>query len=96
MANGNTKPAKKYQAGAVSLAVWKNVYIDGNKDGREGVMYSVNLERRYKDRAGNWQSTGSFHANDIPKAVLLLQKAYEFIVLEAASENVDDNGGERV
>ena len=94
MVNGNTKPIKKYQAGSVSLAVWRNVYADG-KEGREGVMYSVTLERRYKDHAGVWQSTSSFRANDIPKASLLLQKAYEFIEIEAESAAGDSNGDEK-
>ena len=94
MANGNTKPVKKYQAGSVSLAVWKNVYVDG-KDGREGVLYSVTLERRYKDHSGAWQSTSSFHANDLPRALLLLQKAYEFITLEADATAADGNGDDK-
>lgn len=94
MVNGNAKPIKKYQAGSVSLAVWRNVYVDG-MEGREGVMYSVTLERRYKDRSGIWQSTGSFRTNDIPKAALLLQKAYEFIQIEAEGADGDSTGGEK-
>lgn len=94
MANGNTKPVKKYQAGSVSLAVWKNVYVD-EKDGREGVLYSVTLERRYKDRSGVWQSTNSFRANDLPKASLLLQKGYEFVTLDADTADGNGSGGDK-
>jgi hypothetical protein len=94
MTNGNTKPIKKYQAGSVNLAVWKNAYVAA-KDGHEGVTYSVTLERRYKDQTGTWQSTSTFHVNDIPKASLLLQKAYEFISIEAQDGSVNGNGGDR-
>ena len=48
----------------ITAAVWRNE----NADGR--VWYSATIERRYKDRDGNWQSTGSFAAEDL----LLLQK----------------------
>ena len=93
MGNENAKPIKKYQAGAVNLAVWKNT-LAPDADGRENVMYSVTLERRYKDRAGAWQSTSSFHTNDIPKAALLLQKAYEFMTLDAQENASNGNGGD--
>lgn len=48
----------------ITAAIWRN-------ESREGkVWYSANIERRYKDDQGNWQSTGSFSADDL----LLLQK----------------------
>jgi len=48
----------------VIAAVWRNE----NAEGR--VWYAATIERRYKDREGNWQGTGSFAAEDL----LLLQK----------------------
>ena len=83
MANENAKPIKKYQAGAVNLAVWKNT-LAPDADGREGVLYSATLERRYKDRSGNY----------IPKAALLLQKAYEFMTFDAQEKASNGNGGD--
>lgn len=76
--NGNT-PLKKFNAGAISVAVWENSRKDG--DGEENVSYGIQLERSYKDGDGNWKRTGSLRLNDIPKAVLLLNKAYEHVVL---------------
>lgn len=91
MTNGNAKPIRKFQTGSVNLAVWKNAYVAA-KDGHEGVTYSVTLERRYKDQTGTWQSTSTFRVNDIPKAALLLQKAYEFIAFEPQDSGANGNG----
>jgi len=33
------------------------------------------------DKQGQWQSTNSFRIGDIPKANIVLQKAYEFLIL---------------
>ena len=37
-------------------------------------------QRAYKDKDGNFQHTTSFKDNDIPKAVLALTKAYDYLV----------------
>ena len=37
---------------------------------------------RYKDKEGNWKSSGSFGRNEIPLAVHVLNKAFEAIVGE--------------
>ena len=71
-------PEKKFRAGAISATVWKNI---NEKDGTAYEFFSVSLERGYKDKAGQWQSTASLRAADIPKAALVLQEAYKYIVL---------------
>ena len=71
-------PEKKFRAGAISVTVWKN----RGKNVSGDVEYStISIERNYKDKKGEWQSTNSLRVNDLPKASIALQKAYEFIVL---------------
>ena len=53
--------------------------------GKAGVK-NVTLQRVYKDKDGNFQHTTSFKANDIPKAVLALSKAYDYLVSEEKKE----------
>ena len=93
MANGNGKgehkPVKKFQAGGISAAVWTNKAT--LKDGRQIETLSVSLDRRYRDAEGNWQSSGSLKMNDLPKAILVLSKAYEHIA--AAEEKDADESG---
>ena len=78
------KPEKSYAAGGVKLAVWKN--SGKTKAGQEADYFTVKLERRYKDRNDAWQSTNALHINDIPKAQLLLEKAYEHLVLKSEED----------
>ena len=74
-----TQPEKKFRAGAVSATVWLN-------KATEGEYRSVNLERSYMGKDGKWQTTSSFRASDLPKADLVLRKAYEFISLDGGNE----------
>ncbi len=69
------QPIKKFQVGSVHAAVWKNA----GKEGQE--FLSVSLDKRYKDEKGEWKSSSSYKPGDLPKAVLVLQKAYEYIAL---------------
>ncbi len=73
-------PEKKFRAGAVSATIWKN-------EGEKGSYNTISLERGYKDKNGQWQKTNSFRANDLPKAAVVLNKAYEFIILREQDSN---------
>jgi len=76
----NNLPEKKFRAGAVSSTVWLNKGT--TKEGKETEYRTISVERSYTDKEGNWQSTNSFRTSDLPRASLVLQKAYEFIVLK--------------
>jgi len=78
--NGNM-PEKKFSTGAISATIWKNNGIS-KRTGEETEYRTVTLQRRYRDKDGNWQTSSSLRVNDLPKASLVLQKAYEFIVLK--------------
>lgn len=79
------QPEKRFRFGAVSASVFANE-ID-TKDGKAKVS-NVSLQRTYRDKNGNFQNSSSFRANDIPKAILALSKAYEYLV---AGEGADQN-----
>jgi hypothetical protein len=38
------------------------------------------FQKRYKGQDGQWQSTSSLDVNDIPKAILALTKAYDYLI----------------
>jgi hypothetical protein len=69
------EPIKKIKVGLIEVAVWENSSQDGNK------FYSTTLEKNYKD-GESWKKTNSLNERDLPKAILALQKAYEFIALK--------------
>ncbi|MDD3159649.1 MAG: hypothetical protein PHQ98_01640 [Candidatus ainarchaeum sp.] len=69
------EPVKKIKIGLIEVAVWENTAQDGNK------FFSTTLDKNYKD-GENWKKTNSLNEKDLPKAILALQKAYEFIALK--------------
>ncbi|PIN69748.1 hypothetical protein COY28_04775 [Candidatus Woesearchaeota archaeon CG_4_10_14_0_2_um_filter_57_5] len=70
----------------MSASIWRNEAV--RKDGEPVAYYSVSLQRRYKDKEGNWKS-GSLRTADLPKAMLVLQKAYEYLVLKGDEPDED-------
>jgi len=73
-----TQPEKKFRAGALSATIWNNV---GQQENKEMSYKTVSFERKYKDKDGKWKSTNSLRSGDLPKAVLVLNKAFEYISL---------------
>lgn len=71
------QPEKTFRQGAVSASVFVNNGI--NKNGKNFDVCKVSLQRSYKDKSGQWQNTGSLGVNDIPKAVISLTKAYDWL-----------------
>ena len=73
-----TRPVAKYTAGQVSAAIWENEVT--TKAGKKVTMLKASVERRYKDKDGQWKSSGSFSRNEIPKAIYCLQKSFDHII----------------
>lgn len=79
MSGISAKPIMEFKVGAVRASIWKNARFDGT--GRSFDSHKVLVERTYKDRDG-FKSTSSLDLNDIPKAILALKQAYEYILCE--------------
>jgi hypothetical protein len=75
------QPEKKFSTGAISATIWKN-QANSKKTGEPVEFKTVTLQRRYTDKEGKWQTSNSMRATDLPKATLVLQKAYEYLVLK--------------
>ena len=84
MTNGKRAPAKKFLAGGVSAALWVNKIPTG--DGREITTFSATVDRLYKNAKDEWQSSTSFRLNDIPKAIAVLMKAYDYMLSTPAND----------
>ena len=75
MAKGN-KPVKSFKAGGVKASVFEN---PNTYNGKQSTIFRVVIDKSYKDSNDKWQSTNSFSAiNELPKAILAMQKAYEY------------------
>jgi hypothetical protein len=77
---GSNLPEKKFRAGGITATIWKNQIK--TKDGRDAEVRTVRFERSYKDKdTDEWKTTNSLRLMDLPKAVVVLNKAYEYAVL---------------
>ncbi len=66
-------PVKKFRIGLITATVWKNE-VEGGKP-----FYTVNLQRQYKNNAGEWQAGDSFNHDDLLSAAKILERAEEWI-----------------
>ena len=73
-------PEKKFSTGGLTATVWENQ--GKNKEGLDVSYRTVSFQRRYMDKNGDWQSTNTLRVNDLPKASLVLQKAFEYLVMK--------------
>lgn len=74
------QPEKKFRAGAVSATVWLNQAQ--TKEGNLTAYRTISIERAYKDKKDHWQNTNSMRVNDLPRAALVLTKAYEYLTMK--------------
>jgi hypothetical protein len=83
--NGKERPEKNFKVGGVRAAVWK--WVNTAKDGRTFTQRKVVLDRSYRDANGNWKNSNSFDTNDIPKAILALCRAFDYIHSSAEDDH---------
>ena len=79
-------PEKKFRCGGCEAAIFENDVI---KDGNNFTIKKVTFQKRYKIEDGDWKSTNSLDVNDIPKAVMVLNKAFEYIALKSEELNTE-------
>ena len=85
----NNQPIKKFRVGGITASVWRNE--ETQPDGNILVKHSVQIQKRYRDKEGNWQDSNSYFANDLPKLQLVVAKAYEFATLIESEANVEQS-----
>ena len=76
-------PEKKFivgiKDGAITATIWKkNITIDN----RDVTVYNTVIERSYKDKNDEWQTTSSFGKAELPMVELVTRKAYEYLALK--------------
>lgn len=81
------KPVKVFRAQGVSASIFRNVSEDSG-----AAFYKVSVQRTYK-QDGEFRSTNSFGRDELPTAMLLMQKAWSYIIDSdepAASDGSDE------
>jgi len=80
---------KKFSTGVISACVWNNESL--NQNGEIVEYKTISFNRRYLDKNTNqWKSTDTLKTQDLPKAILVLSKAYEYLALrdDADASNI--------
>lgn len=79
-------PVKEFKAGTISASIWRKAV---EQNGRKVVQHSIRIQKRYRDKEGNWKDTDYFFANDLPRLVLVAQKAFEHAALTESADEED-------
>jgi hypothetical protein len=73
----SSHPEKTFRAGLLSASVFRNTVTVGDE---QRLIPKVTFQKRYKKPDGEWATTSSLDVHEIPKAILVLEKAYEYLV----------------
>jgi hypothetical protein len=83
------QPEKVFRNGSCFASIFVNEIL---ADGRVRQVRTVTFAKRYLDKDGNWQSTTSLSVNDLLKAVLVLQKCFEYLTsISSAADLVNED-----
>ncbi|MCD4759962.1 hypothetical protein K8R33_03670 [archaeon] len=82
------KPIKKYKSGSIESSIWLN---EREVNGDKVEFKTISLRKSWKDDKNIWRdATINLRRNDIPKAILVLQKAQENILLDSKEEDENE------
>lgn len=77
------KPIKDFRCGNCQASVWRN---EVEKNGQTVVRHSVRIQKRFRKDDGDYQDTNYYFRDDLPKLILVAQKAFEFISLAESKD----------
>ena len=70
------QPEHVIRFGAISASVFVN---EMETEGGKKTVRNVRLQRRYRSGEGEWKSSNSFTLTDLPVAIVVLQRALEYV-----------------
>lgn len=82
-------PEKAFRASPISATIWTNEVV--GSDGEKRLFRTISLDRTYKDKEGVWKKSSSLRVNDLPKAILVLNKCYEYISIKESVDSIDED-----
>ncbi len=74
-------PEHKIRAGSVEVAIWRNTDSEGKP------YYTFSLNKSFK-KGEEWRNTQTLSKNDLPKAILALQKAFEYTTIRKNAKEI--------
>lgn len=84
-------PAKVFSCGPVKAAIWSGSRIVNDTLVE---MHSIRIDKSYKDKeTGQWNSTHTFNAEDLPKVATVATEAYRFLRMRSFEPNKETLAG---
>lgn len=83
-------PVKKYSCGPVTAAIWeKEISIKDKQTGEMRLIkiHTVSVQRKYKDKEGNWKNSPNLPLDNIEDARIALAKCYEWAKLKDVTDS---------
>ena len=82
------QPDIVFKHGHCNAAVFsKEILTPG---GRPASTHKVSFQKRYLDKNGEWQTASYLDVNDLPKAALVLNKAYDYLTSNGHRDMEED------
>lgn len=82
MSQQNNKPIKSFKAGSIEASIWKQ---ETQQDGQTVTRHSVRIQKQFR-KDGNFEKTDYYFRDDLPKLILVAQKAFSFIALRTSTD----------
>jgi hypothetical protein len=79
-------PIMQYRSNNLQASVWRNEVI---VDDKIMVRLSSVLEKSYKKKDGTYAKTNQLFPHEVPQAIVLLQRCYEYMILSCDSREGD-------
>ncbi len=77
------KPIKDFRSSNIQASVWRN---EVEEDGQTVVRHSVRIQKQFRKDDGDYKETDYYFRDDLPKLILVAQKAFEFIALSESKD----------
>ena len=71
--SGGNKPFHTIRYAGIKATIWQN------QSEKNGPFYTVTLCRSYRDEAGEWHDTTSFHFRDLPNLAKAITDSHSWI-----------------
>ena len=80
----NNKPLWKICIGGIEATAWNNALKSPSGETVDRV--AVTIDRRYKEKGGDWKSSSSLSLSDLMKAQVVIRHAIDCMVQDKRSE----------
>jgi hypothetical protein len=70
------KPDKEFRIAGIKLAIWQEKV---EVDGQTVLRNSIHIQKRFKQKNGEWSDTEYFFPDDLPRLRVLIDRAFEFV-----------------